>query len=431
MDYCSHLIIAATADKMGDNDLTVFHSSSSHRNPVTWIQTMRYFWPYIGRNPFEKRITYPEFDMYSNENLLKAVFFLKRELPAKGFYYLSRLIGNPKMKKDAERYLKVIKQCKVISGHFSHFTSNEWIYGTINSHKLMNRLEDEDREMFMLDVANLDWKTYFPNYGYGMQKYLLKSEVEPPFEGRVNFINTKPNYFSDIMWVYYHGKKQKTRDHGDMKKLILNSDKVRAAMVKMAKDEVVLSALSEPKLIKFHENRGVEIMDRMAARLNYTKMRMLGWIMHKAFRNMYEKVVINRGGIESIRELMEKKDGNIIFCPTHRSYVDFLIITYVLYAHDIKVPHICAGEDFLNIAVIHAFLRNSGAFFMRRSFKDDPVYKSIFQEYVQQLLKDTHSLEFFLEGTRARSGKMLRPKFGLLNILTDAYFSGKVENLYF
>lgn len=85
----------------------------------------------------------------------------------------------------------------------------------------------------------------------------------------------------------------------------------------------------------------------------------------------------------------------------------------------------------MNIAVVHSLLRNSGAFFMRRSFKGDPLYKSIFYEYVQCLLGDNHSLEFFLEGTRARSGKMLSPKFGLLKVLTDSYFAKKVENLYF
>ena len=68
---------------------------------------------------------------------------------------------------------------------------------------------------------------------------------------------------------------------------------------------------------------------------------------------------------------------------------------------------------------------------MKRSFKDDPVYKALFSEYVQTLLNDQHSLEFFLEGTRARSGKMMTPKFGLLNILADAYFKDKVEDLHF
>ena len=54
--------------------------------------------------------------------------------------------------------------------------------------------------------------------------------------------------------------------------------------------------------------------------------------------------------------------------------MDFLIVSNVIYAHDIKVQHIWSGDDFLNITLIHAFFTNSGEFFMRRSFKDDPLY---------------------------------------------------------
>lgn len=68
---------------------------------------------------------------------------------------------------------------------------------------------------------------------------------------------------------------------------------------------------------------------------------------------------------------------------------------------------------------------------MKRSFKHDLLYKTVFNEYVQQLLVDNHSLEFFVEGTRARGGKMLAPKFGILNILTNIYFSKKVSDLHF
>lgn len=431
VDYCSHLIIAATADAMDKNDLFIYHSASSSRNPITWIQTIRYFWPYIARNQFEKQITYPSFDMYQNRYLHKFVFFMKRELPAKGYYYLSKAIGNSKMNKNAEKYLKILNQCKRLGMHFTHFTMNEWIYDTFNSYQLKARLDPEDLLNYSVDIIDLDWKTYFPVFAYGMQKFLLKEEVEPPYGERHSFISTRPRAFSDLAWVYVHGKNQKTRDHNQICKIILNSERVRVTIRELVRAEAMNSALSESKLLKMQENRSLEILDRMAARMDYTKMRSLGYIMHKAYKSMYEKVVINTGALEKIKELSERNGENVIYCPTHRSYIDFLMLSYILYANEIKVPHICAGEDFLSIAVLHSFLRNSGAFFMKRSFKDDPLYKSIFTEYVQNLLTDNHSLEFFLEGTRARSGKMLRPKFGLLNVLTSAYFKDKVKDFHF
>jgi glycerol-3-phosphate O-acyltransferase len=66
--------------------------------------------------------------------------------------------------------------------------------------------------------------------------------------------------------------------------------------------------------------------------------------------------------------------------------MDFLILSYLFFAYNMEVPHICAGEDFLKIAVVHHLLRYSGAFFMRRSFKDDLLYKSIFREYLTYIL---------------------------------------------
>lgn len=72
----------------------------------------------------------------------------------------------------------------------------------------------------------------------------------------------------------------------------------------------------------------------------------------------------------------------MIFCPTHRSYVDFLLVSAILFYYKMEVPHICAGEDLMMITGISHFLRMSGAFFMRRTFRGDPLYKALFTEYV-------------------------------------------------
>ncbi len=97
---------------------------------------------------------------------------------------------------------------------------------------------------------------------------------------------------------------------------------------------------------------------------------------------MYERIVINEHHISMLKVLVENRQGPIIFCPTHRSYVDFLLLTTILYFHGIESPFICSGEDFLNMNFISKMLREGGAFFMRRSFKGDPLYKAIFLNYV-------------------------------------------------
>ena len=108
-------------------------------------------------------------------------------------------------------------------------------------------------------------------------------------------------------------------------------------------------------------------------------------IMKKTFLSIYEKIVINEQILNKIRYMAENRKGPLLFCPTHRSYIDFLLVSLVLYYYKMEVPHICAGEDFLGIMFVNQLLRNSGAFFMRRTFKGDDLYKVIFKEYVTRL----------------------------------------------
>ncbi len=68
---------------------------------------------------------------------------------------------------------------------------------------------------------------------------------------------------------------------------------------------------------------------------------------------------------------------------------------------------------------------------MRRTFKGDDLYKTIFKEYVTRLAMDSINMEFFIEGTRSRTNKILPPKYGFLSILTSAYYKKKVEDLTF
>mmetsp|Transcript_117072 Transcript_117072/g.162763 ORF Transcript_117072/g.162763 Transcript_117072/m.162763 type:complete len:129 (-) Transcript_117072:573-959(-) len=124
-----------------------------------------------------------------------------------------------------------------------------------------------------------------------------------------------------------------------------------------------------------------------------------------------------------VRSICANRKGPVIFCPTHRSYVDFILVSVLNYYYSIEVPHICAGEDLMMISGISHLLRASGAFFMRRTFKGDDLYKAIFTEYVTQLLRDSINIEFFIEGTRSRTNKMLAAKFGIMSILSNAFFT--------
>jgi glycerol-3-phosphate O-acyltransferase len=106
-------------------------------------------------------------------------------------------------------------------------------------------------------------------------------------------------------------------------------------------------------------------------------------------------------------------------------------MSYVFFGNGIKCPHIAAAEDFLNMAVIHILLRKSGAFFIKRNQKKyRELYKAIMSEYISKLMASNHYLEFFIEGTRSRTGKMLSPKFGILSLVASNVAEGKVVDAH-
>jgi glycerol-3-phosphate O-acyltransferase len=75
--------------------------------------------------------------------------------------------------------------------------------------------------------------------------------------------------------------------------------------------------------------------------------------------------------------------------------------------------------------------RHSGAFFMRRSFKGNPLYPVVFRTYLRHVMNEGFPIEFFIEGTRSRTGKLLSPRFGILSWLIEAYLEGNQDDLQF
>ena len=196
---------------------------------------------------------------------------------------------------------KAIYQCKKLVEFFTHFTQNEWIYDTYNMFELKSRLSEEDNAIYRIDIIEVDWKKYFPIFVYGIMKYILKEEAEPPFSTRENIVDRKPRYFSDLSWVYNHGKKQKIHSHKMISKIVLNSERVRMTIREIVRRESIGSHINEAKILKTQHKRSNDILDRMAAKMNFNKMRVLGYIMHKAYQSMYEKVIINKGAIETLK----------------------------------------------------------------------------------------------------------------------------------
>jgi glycerol-3-phosphate O-acyltransferase len=113
-------------------------------------------------------------------------------------------------------------------------------------------------------------------------------------------------------------------------------------------------------------------------------------------------------------------DAEIIYVPCHRSHMDYLLLSYVIYHKGFAIPHVAAGVN-LDMPVIGRFLRKGGAFFIRRSFKGNPLYASVVTKYLGLMMARGHSLEYFIEGGRSRTGRMLAPRTGMLSMTVRSY----------
>lgn len=150
--------------------------------------------------------------------------------------------------------------------------------------------------------------------------------------------------------------------------------------------------------------------------------RVLSWL----WNDIYDGLSVDLEGMAKIRNISKKMPFVII--PCHRSHIDYLLIHYVFYTNNIQLPFIAAGNN-LSFFPMGYIFRKSGAFFLRRSFKGDKLYPAVFQKYLATLIKEGLPLEFFIEGGRSRTGKMVIPKYGLLSMIIQAYQEKYCENL--
>jgi glycerol-3-phosphate O-acyltransferase len=119
--------------------------------------------------------------------------------------------------------------------------------------------------------------------------------------------------------------------------------------------------------------------------------------------------------------LSDVGDGaEIIYVPCHRSHMDYLLLSYVIYRKGFAMPHIAAGAN-LNMPVIGRFLRKGGAFFLRRSLKGDALYAVVFMKYLSFMMSRGHPLEYFIEGGRSRTGRLLSPRTGMLSMTVRGF----------
>lgn len=410
----------------------IFMCGTSAKNHTTWDDTAKTLLIYWQSHTPKKAIAKPNFNWSPNSLVYNARFFVSYTAPKQLYRAMGTMLRNRSYLKTSRILGKMEERTHTLNEHFRFFTNYEWIFDAANLDDVADRLRAHSPEQcrtFFLDVSEIDWKMYVQYFCYGIQKYIMKEEPNLPTKTDITR-EESADWFADIAWAY--GSEGKGQFFGNLTREEMMESVLRSRSVQHAIEN---EAVDRSMTFVDVENRAREIMDRMFASPRMGTVRALAWMFRKVWRILYQSVVIDAAEVDHVRRLTtpgtteSNRSGPLVIIPTHRSYIDFLVMQYIAFAYGLPVPHIAAGEDFLNMFIVRDLFRHAGAFFLRRQFGSDELYKSIFAEYVHQILQVGSPLEFFVEGTRSRGGKTLHPKFGLLNIIADSFLDQRVHNL--
>jgi glycerol-3-phosphate O-acyltransferase len=190
--------------------------------------------------------------------------------------------------------------------------------------------------------------------------------------------------------------------------VVMHDSGVRAAIDAEAGDSRTKRERTTQKARKYAQE--------IAAHISYPTVRVverfLGWVWNRIYDG------IELAHVDRLHDIA--RDHEVVYVPCHRSHFDYLLLSYIVYHQGLSLPHVAAGVN-LNMPIIGAILRRGGAFYLRRSFKGNRLYAAVFNAYLRQILVRGHSIEYFVEGGRSRTGRLLAPKGGMLAMTVSSF----------
>lgn len=199
---------------------------------------------------------------------------------------------------------------------------------------------------------------------------------------------------------------------------LLATPTVRAAILAEANDK----SLPLPNVEDHAWKLALEIVSDYSYSVVRALELLLDWIWHRVFDG------IEIRGFENVHGIAP--GTGIVYVPCHRSHVDYLLLSFIIFRAGLRPPHIAAGAN-LNIPVVGPILRRGGAFFLRRSLKGEALYTAIFTEYLQGMSERGFPVEYFVEGGRSRNGRTLPPKAGILGMTVRGFINRPERPLVF
>ncbi|MGJ8679806.1 glycerol-3-phosphate 1-O-acyltransferase PlsB [Paraglaciecola sp.] len=183
---------------------------------------------------------------------------------------------------------------------------------------------------------------------------------------------------------------------------------------------IAQDASSKNKSQEQIRNQAKKYLDEIAADYREGMVRIGEKLLTKVWNKIYNGIQVKHAS--RVRELAQS-GHEIIYAPCHRSHMDYLLLTYVIYHEGLVTPHIAAGIN-LNFPPVGGLLRKAGAFYLRRSFAGNKLYTAVFREYLELLFNKGYSVKYYPEGGRSRTGRLLPPKTGMLAMTLQALIKG-------
>ena len=169
----------------------------------------------------------------------------------------------------------------------------------------------------------------------------------------------------------------------------------------------------------------------IAALTSFQVLLIFARMLDFVFNRIYEGVEVDQPGMRRVKEAAKlSRTAPLVLVPSHKSHIDYLVISWIFLRNEFIPPHIAAGAN-LSFFPLGPLLRRSGAFFLPRTFVGREIEKLVFRAYLWKLVREGYPVEFFAEGGRSRTGKLLPPKLGMLNMLMDGIRQGLYQDLQF
>ncbi|XP_026968378.1 glycerol-3-phosphate acyltransferase 1, mitochondrial isoform X3 [Sagmatias obliquidens] len=215
---------------------------------------------------------------------------------------------------------------------------------------------------------------------------------------------------------------------------VLNSSRVQEAIAEVAAElNPDGSAQQQSKAVNKVKKKARKILQEMVATVSPALIRLTGWVLLKLFNSFFWNIQIHKGQLEMVKAATEM-NLPLIFLPVHRSHIDYLLLTFILFCHNIKAPYIASGNN-LNIPIFSTLIHKLGGFFIRRRLDETPdgrkdiLYRALLHGHIVELLRQQQFLEIFLEGTRSRSGKISCARAGLLSVVVDTLSTNTIPDI--